>query len=61
MKILQLFIKLIIIIGLSFSTTFLLDLAFIQNNWMRYGLVVLVIIIILFVGFKYIITEIKKL
>lgn len=46
---------------LAFITSALFELKFIETNIVRYGLVVLLIIIELLTGFFYIKSEIKKL
>lgn len=47
----------IITFTVAFATSALLEIPFIKYNWLRYALVVLIVVLQLFIGFMYVKSE----
>jgi uncharacterized membrane protein len=61
MKELKIIFAIIIVFIIAFATSALLDIAFVARNWMRYALVILIILLELYIGFMYVKSEVSKI
>ena len=61
MKEIKIIAAIIITFVIAFATSALLEISFIKNNWIRYALVILIIILELFIGFMYVKSESSNL
>jgi hypothetical protein len=60
MKELKIILAILITFILAFFTSALLEISFIKTNWLRYGLVILIILLELFIGLMYVKSEVIK-
>ena len=60
MKELKIILSIIITFIIAFATSALFEISFIRTNWLRYGLVILIIMLELFIGFMYVKSEVIK-
>lgn len=60
-QILKIIVAIIIVFVIAFATSILLEIEFIKRNWLRYALVVLIILLELFIGFMYVKSESFKI
>lgn len=61
MKEIKIILAIIITFLIAFGTSVLLEIPFIKHNWVRYTLVVIVVVLELFIGFMYVKSETSKL
>jgi len=57
----KIILAIIITFGIAFATSALLEIPFIKYNWLRYALVVLIVVMQLFIGFAYVKSEVMKI
>lgn len=53
----KIILAIIITFVVAFATSALLEIPFIKYNWLRYALVVLIVVLQLFIGFMYVKSE----
>jgi hypothetical protein len=56
----KIILAIIVTFAIAFATSALLEITFIKYNWLRYALVVLIIILELFIGLMYVKSEVNK-
>lgn len=61
MKEFKIILAIIITFLIAFGTSVLLEIPFIKLNWLRYTLVVIVVLLELFIGFMYVKSETSNL
>lgn len=56
----KIILAIVITFAIAFATSALFEINFIKTNWLRYGLVILIILLELFIGFMYVKSEVIK-
>ena len=60
MKEFKIILAIAITFAIAFVTSALFEISFIKTNWLRYGLVILIILLELFIGLMYVKSEVIK-